>query len=93
MAHSHEGNHEGHASCAPGYASPKEAMEKVEREKVLYTMALNVGTGVKEPSDTEQGGMKLNEDFFIDFGAKPAGRARAHEIRFPGGDITLDIWI
>ena len=35
MAHSHEG----HASCGPGYASPREAMEKAEHEKVLYTMA------------------------------------------------------
>lgn len=34
MAHSHEG----HASCGPGYASPREAMEKAEHEKVLYTM-------------------------------------------------------
>jgi hypothetical protein len=39
MAHSHEERHEHHASCGPGYASPKEAMEKAEREKVLYTMA------------------------------------------------------
>ena len=49
MAHSDEGHHEGHASCGPGYASPKEAVEKAEREKVLYTMALYVGTDVEEP--------------------------------------------
>jgi hypothetical protein len=35
MAHSHEG----HASCGPSYASPREPMEKAEHEKVLYTMA------------------------------------------------------
>lgn len=35
MAHSHEG----HGSCGPSYASPWEAMEKAEHEKVLYTMA------------------------------------------------------
>jgi selenium-binding protein 1 len=39
------------------------------------------------------GGMKLNEDFFVDFGAEPGGPARAHEMRFPGGDCTSDIWI
>jgi selenium-binding protein 1 len=43
--------------------------------------------------DTEQGGLKLNEDFMVDFGAEPGGAARAHEIRFPGGDCTSDIWV
>src|SRR5438034_117446 len=33
----HETNHESHASCGPGYASPEEAM-KAEREKILYTV-------------------------------------------------------
>jgi selenium-binding protein 1 len=43
--------------------------------------------------DTASGGMELNESFFIDFGAEPDGPARAHEIRFPGGDCTSDIWV
>jgi selenium-binding protein 1 len=43
--------------------------------------------------DTERGGMQINEDFFVDFGAEPAGPARAHEMRYPGGDVTSDIWI
>lgn len=43
--------------------------------------------------DTERGGLSLNEDFLVDFGAEPSGPARAHEIRFPGGDCTSDIWI
>ncbi|MEM9943755.1 MAG: selenium-binding family protein [Planctomycetota bacterium] len=43
--------------------------------------------------DTNQGGMKLNENFMIDFGAEPEGAARSHEIRFPGGDCTSDIWV
>ena len=38
-------------------------------------------------------GMKVNEDFFVDFGTEPAGPARAHEMRYPGGDVTSDIWI
>lgn len=42
--------------------------------------------------DTERGGMKLNESFLIDFGSEPGGPARAHEIRFPTGDSTSDIW-
>jgi methanethiol oxidase len=43
--------------------------------------------------DTEQGGMKINEEFYVDFGKEPAGPARAHEMRYPGGDVTSDIWI
>lgn len=42
--------------------------------------------------DTEKGGLSINEKFFVDFGAEPDGAARAHEIRFPGGDCTSDIW-
>lgn len=42
--------------------------------------------------DTENGGMTLNTDFLVDFGKEPNGAARAHEIRFPGGDSTSDIW-
>ena len=43
--------------------------------------------------DPMQGGMKLNEDFFVDFGDEPHGAARAHEMRYPGGDCTSDIFI
>ena len=43
--------------------------------------------------DTENGGMTVNENFFVDFGKEPDGPARAHEMRFPGGDSTSDIWV
>jgi methanethiol oxidase len=43
--------------------------------------------------DTDRGGLSLNEDFHVDFGSEPHGPARAHEIRFPGGDCTSDIWV
>jgi selenium-binding protein 1 len=42
--------------------------------------------------DSENGGMQVNEKFFVDFGKEPDGPARAHEMRFPGGDCTSDIW-
>jgi selenium-binding protein 1 len=42
--------------------------------------------------DTEKGGMKRNETFFVDFGKEPDGPVRGHEIRFPLGDSTSDIW-
>jgi len=34
--------------CGPGYASPAEAM-KAPREKILYTVALYIGTGIQKP--------------------------------------------
>ncbi len=43
--------------------------------------------------DTENGGMKINENFYVDFGKEPAGPSRAHEMRYPGGDCTSDIWV
>jgi methanethiol oxidase len=42
--------------------------------------------------DTDKGGLKLNDKFFVDFGKEPNGPARAHEMRFPLGDSTSDVW-
>lgn len=43
--------------------------------------------------DIINGGMQLNKDFMIDFGAEPEGPVLAHEIRYPGGDCSSDIWV
>ena len=43
--------------------------------------------------DTKKGGLQLNEQFDVDFGKEPGGAVRAHEIRFPQGDSTSDIWM
>lgn len=43
--------------------------------------------------NTDTGGLKLNENFLVDFGAEPEGPALAHELRYPGGDCTSDIWL
>ncbi|KAL8612332.1 Methanethiol oxidase [Nucella lapillus] len=43
--------------------------------------------------DTVRGGLTLNKDFLTDFGNEPYGPVLAHEIRYPGGDCTSDIWI
>jgi selenium-binding protein 1 len=43
--------------------------------------------------DLENGGMRMDPDFYVDFGLEPAGPARAHEIHYPGGDCTSDIWV
>ncbi|XP_077865766.1 methanethiol oxidase-like [Saccoglossus kowalevskii] len=42
--------------------------------------------------DIKTGGLTLNKDFLVDFGNEPDGPALAHEIRYPGGDCTSDIW-
>ena len=43
--------------------------------------------------DTKNGGMQLDNDFLVDFGAEPDGPVLAHEIRYPGGDCTSDIYV
>jgi methanethiol oxidase len=42
--------------------------------------------------DTSRGGLSVDERMFVDFGREPNGPARAHEIRYPGGDCTSDIF-
>ena len=43
--------------------------------------------------DSEKGGLAINQNFLVDFGKEPGGPARAHEMRYPGGDCTSDIWL
>ncbi|MGH0150657.1 UNVERIFIED_CONTAM: hypothetical protein FKN15_033954 [Acipenser sinensis] len=43
--------------------------------------------------DTQTGGLRLNESFLLDFGQEPGGPALAHEVRYPGGDCSSDIWV
>ena len=42
--------------------------------------------------DTDRGGIRVNENFLIDFGKEPDGPSRAHEVRYPGGDCSSDIF-
>lgn len=42
--------------------------------------------------DSEKDGMKVNEKYLVDFGKEPDGPSRAHEVRYPGGDCTSDIF-
>jgi methanethiol oxidase len=39
-----------------------------------------------------EGGMEIDTDFFVDFGDRPDGPARAHEVRLQGGDCTTEIF-
>ncbi len=47
---------------------------------------------LKADIDPRNGTLTLDEDFLVDFGEMPEGPARAHEIRWPGGDCTSDVW-
>jgi selenium-binding protein 1 len=46
-------------------------------------------TGANDKPKTA--GLKLDPDFLVDFGAENPP-ALAHEVRYPGGDCTSDIW-
>ncbi|VVD04191.1 unnamed protein product [Leptidea sinapis] len=63
-------------------------------DKQFYTQMVKEGGWlVKIDVDTENGGMKLDENFLVDFGKEPNGPVLPHEIRYPGGDCTSDIWL
>ncbi|KAL0271546.1 UNVERIFIED_CONTAM: hypothetical protein PYX00_008605 [Menopon gallinae] len=63
-------------------------------DKQLYPDMVKAGTTlIKVDVDTENGGLKLDENFLVDFGKEPDGPVLAHEMRYPGGDCTSDIWL
>ncbi|KAJ8713387.1 hypothetical protein PYW07_013757 [Mythimna separata] len=63
-------------------------------DKQFYpNMTKEGGWIVKFDVDTVNGGMKLDPDFLVHFGSEPDGPALPHEMRYPGGDCTSDIWL
>ncbi|EZA62473.1 Selenium-binding protein [Ooceraea biroi] len=63
-------------------------------DKQFYPDLFKYGsTMVKLDIDIERGGMKLDEQFLVDFGADKNDVLLAHEMRYPGGDCTSDIWL
>ncbi|WP_158056667.1 selenium-binding protein SBP56-related protein [Halorussus halophilus] len=47
---------------------------------------------LKADVNPRKGTMTLDEEFMVDFGEMPNGPARAHEMRWPDGDCTSDVW-
>jgi len=43
--------------------------------------------------NVEEGGMSVNPNFLVDYGQEPDGPVLAHEIRYPGGDCSSDIFM
>jgi len=42
--------------------------------------------------DNVRGGLSVNQKFAVNLGDEPEGPALAHEVRYPGGDCSSDIW-
>ena len=62
-------------------------------DNVFYPQIAKQGSWmVQIDCETQKGGMKLNDRFLVDFGKEPDGPSRAHEVRYPGGDCTSDIF-
>lgn len=52
-------------------------------DKYFYPDLVKHGSAIlKVDVDTEKGGLKLDENFLVDFGVGPDGPLLAHEIRF-----------
>ncbi|KAJ0178390.1 hypothetical protein K1T71_006213 [Dendrolimus kikuchii] len=63
-------------------------------DKQFYPKMIEEGGWiVKLDVDTANGGMKLDPDFLVHFGGEPDGPVLPHEMRYPGGDCTSDIWL
>ncbi|XP_006036308.1 methanethiol oxidase isoform X1 [Alligator sinensis] len=63
-------------------------------DKQFYPDLIREGSVILQVNvDTVRGGLTVNEDFLVDFGKEPHGPALAHEMRYPGGDCTSDIWV
>ncbi|NWR95897.1 SBP1 oxidase, partial [Furnarius figulus] len=63
-------------------------------DRQFYPELLRAGSVLLQLDvDTERGGLRVNPQFLVDFGREPAGPALAHEVRYPGGDCTSDIWL
>ncbi|ESO02517.1 hypothetical protein HELRODRAFT_66289, partial [Helobdella robusta] len=63
-------------------------------DKQFYPDLLKNGASlIQIDVDIVKGGLKVNQNFGIDFGAEPGGPVLAHEMRYPGGDCSSDIWI
>ena len=64
------------------------------QDKQFYPGMVSGGSHlVQLDVDTANGGLSLNPDVCVDFGAEPGGPVLAHEVRYPGGDCSSDIWI
>lgn len=57
------------------------------------TMCKEGGFIAKLDVDVVKGGMTLDKDFLVSFDDEKDGAMLPHEMRYPGGDCTSDIWL
>ncbi|XP_075996204.1 methanethiol oxidase [Genypterus blacodes] len=63
-------------------------------DKQFYPDMIKEGSVMMQMDvDVVDGGLSPNQDFLVDFGKEPDGPVLAHELRYPGGDCTSDIWL
>jgi len=62
-------------------------------DQMFYPQMCKMGGSLMQVDcDTVKGGLRINYDFLVDFGQEPDGPYLCHEVRYPGGDCTSDIW-
>ncbi|MCT9094820.1 selenium-binding family protein [Haloarchaeobius sp. HME9146] len=90
----------------PVFGGPQMLQLSLDGERLYWTTSLfsswdnqffpDEGTQgsvmLKADVNPRKGTMELDTDFMVDFGDMPHGPARAHEIRWPDGDCTSDVW-
>ncbi|KJH44898.1 selenium binding protein [Dictyocaulus viviparus] len=59
----------------------------------FYPKLLKSGAVMMRVNVSDDGTMTLDENFLVNFGSMEAGPYLGHEMRYPGGDCTSDIWI
>jgi selenium-binding protein 1 len=65
-----------------------------EWDKQFYPEMMKKGASIHLIDvDTETGGLTINKEFGIIMDEESGGPALMHEMRYPGGDCTSDIWI
>jgi selenium-binding protein 1 len=58
----------------------------------FYPNQVKAGSVLLQVDVDCNGGLKINPDFLVDFGTEPDGAVLAHEVRYPGGDCSSDIF-
>lgn len=63
-------------------------------DKQFYPELLKKGSCLLQIDvNTMMGGLKVNENFLVDYGSEPKGPVLAHEMHYPGGDCSSDIFV
>jgi selenium-binding protein 1 len=62
-------------------------------DRQFYPSMVSEGSQLYQIDVGADGSLSLNQGLYVDFGKEPEGPALAHEVRYPGGDCSSDIWL